>query len=36
MLAAIPVTMTLMGELISCIVSKIAMPAVIEPPGELM
>ena len=33
MLAAIPVTITVMGELMSCMVSYMAMPAVMEPPG---
>ena len=36
MLAAIPVTTTVMGELINCMVSKMAIPAVIEPPGEFI
>jgi uncharacterized membrane protein len=36
MLAAIPVTTTAIGELISCMVSKMAIPAVIDPPGELI
>ena len=36
MLAAIPVTTTLIGEDINCMVSYMAMPAVIDPPGVLM
>ena len=36
MLAAIPVTTTLIGELINFIVSYTAIPAVMEPPGVLM
>ena len=31
-----PVTTTVMGEVTSFIVSYTAMPAVMEPPGELM
>ena len=34
--AAMPVTTIVMGEVMSFIVSKTAMPAVIEPPGVFM
>ncbi len=36
MLAAIPMQMVDTSGLMNCIVSKIARPALTEPPGELM